>query len=102
IDDIVHGVLSVLALPEPGTDVPHRVFNIGNNKPEPLMHFIAVLEQAIGRDAVKRMLPMQPGDVKATAADVQRLHDATGWAPSTTIEVGLPRMVEWYRAYYRV
>lgn len=102
IDDIVHGVLSVLALPEPGTDVPHRVFNIGNNKPEPLMHFIAVLEQAIGRDAVKRMLPMQPGDVKATAADVQRLHAATGWAPSTPIEVGLPRMVEWYRAYYRV
>jgi UDP-glucuronate 4-epimerase len=100
IDDIVRGVLAVLALPAPQQPVSHRVFNIGNNKPEPLLHFIAVLEQAIGRKAVQRMLPMQPGDVQSTAADVSKLFDATGWAPSTPIEVGLPKLVEWYRDYY--
>jgi len=101
IDDIVHGVLAVLALPAPAQAVPHRIFNIGNNKPEALMHFIDVLEGAIGRPAVRRMLPMQPGDVQSTAADVQKLFQATGWAPSTPIETGLPRMVEWYRSYFR-
>jgi UDP-glucuronate 4-epimerase len=96
-------VLAVLALPPAAADggVPHRVFNIGNNQPEALMHFIDVLEQAIGRKAVRRLLPMQPGDVQATAADVERLRQATGWSPATSIAVGLPRMVEWYRGYFR-
>ncbi|MEJ5988984.1 NAD-dependent epimerase/dehydratase family protein [Ramlibacter sp. PS3R-8] len=101
IDDIVSGVLSVLALPAPTVRVPHRLFNIGNNKPERLMRFIDVLEQAIGTPAVRNMQPMQPGDVQSTAADVSRLAAATGWAPTTPIEVGLPRMVEWYRRYFR-
>ena len=100
IDDIVSGVLAVLALPAPKATVPHRLFNIGNNKPERLMRFIDVLEQAIGKPAVRNMQPMQPGDVQSTAADVSRLTAATGWSPSTPIEVGLPRMVEWYRRYF--
>jgi len=100
IDDIVHGVLAVLALP-PAGGLPHRLFNIGNNQPERLLHFIEVLEKALGRQASRRMLPMQQGDVQATAADVSRLREATGWAPSTSIEEGLPRMVRWYNAYYK-
>jgi UDP-glucuronate 4-epimerase len=102
IDDIVSGVLAVLALPAPKVAVPHAVFNIGNNKPERLMRFIDVLEQAIGKPAVRNMQPMQPRDVQSTAADVSRLASATGWAPTTPIEVGLPRMVHWYRRYFGV
>jgi UDP-glucuronate 4-epimerase len=102
IADIVSGVLAVLALPAPTATVPHSLYNIGNNKPERLMRFIDVLEQAIGTPAVRRMQPMQPGDVQSTAADVSRLTAATGWLPSTPIEVGLPRMVEWYRQYFRL
>jgi UDP-glucuronate 4-epimerase len=101
IDDIVRGVLAVLALPRTMDPVPHRVFNIGNNHPERLMRFIDVLEQAIGRPAIRRMQPMQPGDVQSTAADVSRLAAATGWAPSTTIDTGLPRLVQWYLGYFR-
>jgi UDP-glucuronate 4-epimerase len=100
IDDIVRGVLAVLALPAPVAGVPHRLFNIGNNHPERLMHFIDVLEQATGREATRRMLPMQPGDVQSTAADVTRLRDATGWSPTTSIETGLPRMVQWHLGYF--
>jgi UDP-glucuronate 4-epimerase len=99
IDDVVRAVLAVLALPAPQGDVPHRVFNVGNNQPEHLMHFIDVLEAALGRKAVRRMLPMQPGDVKATAADIDRIHAATGWRPSTRIEEGLARMAQWYLSY---
>ncbi|RYY53112.1 MAG: NAD-dependent epimerase/dehydratase family protein, partial [Comamonadaceae bacterium] len=99
IDDIVAGVLATLALPPSGA-VPHRVFNIGNNQPEALMHFIEVLQQAIGRKAVCNMLPMQAGDVHATAADVDALRAATGWRPTTGIDKGLPRMVAWYREYF--
>lgn len=100
IDDIVQGVLAVLDLPFASEGVPHRVFNLGNNKPEALMHFIDVLEQALGRSAVRRLMPMQPGDVEATAADIERLRLATGWSPSTSIETGLPRMTRWYRDYF--
>lgn len=103
IDDIVQGVLAVLDRPARAgaNGVPHDLFNIGNNHPEPLMRFIDVLEAALGRKAVRRMLPMQPGDVQATAADVGKLRQATGWAPTTTIDEGLPRMVAWYRDYFR-
>jgi UDP-glucuronate 4-epimerase len=102
IDDVALAVLAVLDLPvQAGDDgAPHRLFNIGNNKPEPLMHFIDVLEQALGCKAVRRLLPMQQGDVAATAADIERLRQATGWRPSTSIDLGLPRMVRWYRDYF--
>jgi UDP-glucuronate 4-epimerase len=102
IDDIVDGVLKVLDLPhaQAAESGLHRIFNIGNNKPEPLMHFIDVLEQALDRKAVRKFLPMQPGDVPATAADIERLRKATGWVPSTRIETGLPKMVRWYRDYF--
>ncbi len=104
IDDIVEGVLAVLDLaPDAGAGTgagPHRVFNIGNNRPEPLMHFIDVLERALGRPAVRHLLPMQQGDVPATAADIDLLRTATGWHPVTDIEAGLSRMVTWYRDYF--
>jgi UDP-glucuronate 4-epimerase len=103
IDDIVAGVLAVLdqpPVPVEGT-APHRVFNIGNSQSEPLMHFIDVLEAALGRKAVRRLLPMQPGDVQATAADVQALQGATGWKPTTGIEAGLAQMVRWYLGYFK-
>lgn len=104
IDDIVQGVLAVLDRPAAAgaNGVPHDLFNIGNNHPEPLMRFIDVLEAALGRQAVRRMLPMQPGDVQKTAADVEKLRQATGWSPTTSIDEGLPRMVAWYREYFRV
>jgi UDP-glucuronate 4-epimerase len=102
IDDVVQGVVAVLDLPPraAAAGAAHSIFNIGNNKPEPLLHFIDVLEASLGRTAVRRLLPMQPGDVEATAADIDRLQQATGWRPSTSIEVGLPKMVRWYRDYF--
>lgn len=115
IDDIVGGVVRVIdqpAAPDPAWDpaspsparsnAPYRIYNIGNNRPVPLLHFIAVLEQCLGRKAVLDMLPMQAGDVPATAASIDALEAATGFAPSTPIETGLARFVEWYRAYYSV
>jgi UDP-glucuronate 4-epimerase len=103
IDDIVEGVLRVLDRPPVADEdgVRHRVYNIGNHRPEPLLRFIAVLEAALGRTAEKRLLPMQPGDVQATYADLTELQRDVGWAPSTPIDVGLPQLVAWYRAYYR-
>jgi len=101
IDDIVRG--TVLALDETthfGT-VPHRLYNLGNNHPEPLLHFIDVLESAVGKKAQRRLQPMQPGDVRATAADIEATTRDLGWRPTTDIEVGLPRLVDWVRAYYR-
>jgi len=98
IDDIVTGV--VAALDHPSTDGGHRVFNIGAGRPVGLMDMIAVLEGALGAEAVKQMRPMQPGDVTATHADISKLAALTGYAPKTMIEEGLPRFVEWYRARY--
>jgi UDP-glucuronate 4-epimerase len=104
IDDIVDGVLRVLdRAPAPDEDgVPHRVYNIGNHRPEPLLRFIDVLAEAIGKKPQMRMLPMQPGDVKETCADIGPLAADYGWRPTTTIETGLPRFVAWYRDFYRV
>jgi UDP-glucuronate 4-epimerase len=103
IDDIVSGVIAVLdRAPPPDADgVRHHVYNIGNHRPEQLMRFIEVLEAAIGRKADKRLLPMQPGDVKATYADIDGLRRDFGWEPTTSIEAGLPRLVAWYREFYR-
>ena len=101
IDDIVTGVLAVLDRPPApdGDGVPHRVYNIGNHHPEPLMRFIEVLAGALGRTPRMNMLPMQPGDVPATYADVASLKRDYGWQPTTTIEEGLPRFVAWFREH---
>jgi UDP-glucuronate 4-epimerase len=114
IDDIVEGVIRVsdkVATPEPGyraeapdpatSNVPFRVFNIGNHQPVPLMEFIGAIERALGRTAQRNLLPMQDGDVPATYADVQALADWVGFQPATSIEEGIARFVAWYREYYR-
>ncbi|MCJ2186560.1 NAD-dependent epimerase/dehydratase family protein [Novosphingobium beihaiensis] len=108
IDDIVGGVLACLDRPPldngeekaGGSVKPHALYNIGNNKPEQLMHLIELLEQACGRKAQLNLLPMQPGDVPATYADIAALTRDTGYAPSTSLDVGVPRFVEWFRTYH--
>jgi UDP-glucuronate 4-epimerase len=115
IDDIVEGVMRTLDRipvgnsawsgdnPDPGTSkAPYRLYNIGNNQPVELMRYIEVLEDCLGRKAEKNLLPLQPGDVPATFADVDELVRDVGYRPHTSIEVGIARFVEWYRAYYRV
>ena len=108
IDDIVGGVLACLDHPPAddgaakagGSRAPHRLYNIGNNRPEELMHLIAVLEEAIGVKAQIDFQPMQPGDVHATYADISAIAQDIGYAPKTGIESGVPRFVNWYRAYH--
>ncbi len=106
IDDAVEAVLRVLdrlPQPDPGSSTaPYRVYNVGNHQPVGLLRFIEVLEQTLGRTADKRLVPMQPGDVPATCADVTDLMRDVGYSPATRIEEGIPRFVEWYRAYYEV
>ena len=104
VDDIVEGVLRVARTPADtgGPEAPHRILNIGNHQPVPLGEFVATLEGLIGREAVKRLLPMQPGDVPVTCADVEPLRRLTGFAPSTPLAEGLRRFVDWYRAYHGV
>ncbi|MDQ8757215.1 NAD-dependent epimerase/dehydratase family protein [Sphingosinicella sp. LHD-64] len=107
IDDIVTGILACLDTPsrddgslKPGGSVsPHRIYNIGNNRPEDLMHMIALLEETCGRKAILEMLPMQPGDVPETFADIEALSRDLDFSPTTSIEEGIPRFVEWYRSY---
>ena len=103
VDDVVEGVVRVLALPPTGTSTtaPHTIYNIGNHDAIELESFIAELERLLGRRAVKEYLPMQAGDVPATFASVDRLATATGFAPTTPIAEGLARFVAWYREYYR-
>ena len=98
IDDIVDGVLGALDHP-PGAG-QNRILNIGDNRPVGLMTMIGVLEKALGREAKKEFLPMQPGDVTATFADISRLNALTGYAPKVPIEDGIPKFVEWWRGYY--
>lgn len=102
IDDIVTGVIATADKRPP--DMPetggHRVYNIGNNRPEDLMHMISVLENAVGREAEKTMLPMQPGDVEATYADIEAIRRDYGFEPETPIEEGIPRFISWYRNYH--
>jgi UDP-glucuronate 4-epimerase len=112
IDDIVEGVIRTLdhpaqpdpsydpMQPNPGTSAaPYRVYNIGNDQPVQLLRFIELMEQALGRTVEKRLLPMQPGDVPDTWADVSALRRDVGYAPSTSIEDGVARFVAWYREY---
>jgi UDP-glucuronate 4-epimerase len=115
IDDIVEGVIRVLdRVPEPDShwsgdhpdsatsSAPYRLYNIGNNRPVELMQYIEMLEQCLGRTAQKRLLPLQPGDVPDTYADVEDLVRETGYQPTTPVSVGVERFVEWYRNYYGV
>jgi UDP-glucuronate 4-epimerase len=115
IDDIAEGVIRCLDKPasadpdfdplhpDPATAaVPHRLFNIGNSQPIPLLRFIEVLEQALGREAIRDLQPMQPGDVPATAADTSALEAWVGFRPTTPIEAGVERFAAWYRGYFGV
>ena len=105
IDDIVEGVVRVLdkiASPEGNSHTPYRLFNIGNNQPERLLDFIAMLENAFGKTTQKEMLPMQAGDVKATFADTTALENWVGFKPHTDLKVGVEKFVAWYRDFYRV
>jgi UDP-glucuronate 4-epimerase len=99
IDDIVDGIVG--ALDNPPESGAHRVLNIGDSHPVGLMEMIETLEKAIGREAVKVMRPMQPGDVTATYADVSKLHALTGYQPKVMLAEGLQRFADWYRGYYR-
>ncbi|MBD1933038.1 MULTISPECIES: NAD-dependent epimerase [Cyanophyceae] len=113
IDDITEGVLRVSDnIPSPNPDwsgydsdpgisaAPYKIYNIGNNKPVVLGYFIEVLEDCLGTKAVKNLLPMEPGDVPETYANIDDLQKDVGFKPSTSIEVGIPRFVEWYRSFY--
>tara|TARA_R110002124_G_scaffold287216_1_gene471401 strand:+ start:97120 stop:98106 length:987 start_codon:yes stop_codon:yes gene_type:complete len=104
IDDIVTGIISVLKTPSSRSEgeVPHRVLNIGNNKSEALLDFIGVLEQSLGQKAQIDFRPMQQGDVKETFADIDETTRLTGYQPTTSIEQGLPKFIEWYKSYYNV
>ncbi len=103
IDDIIEGVEDILCNPPESDEngAAYKIYNIGNNKPEKLMDYIAVLEKCLGREAKKEYLPMQPGDVYETYADVQDLMEDYGFKPSTTIEEGLSRFAKWFLAYYK-
>ena len=103
VDDIVTGIEHMLCNPPKANEFGDRykVYNIGNNKPEKLMHFIEVLEQAIGKTAKKEFLPMQPGDVYQTYADVSELERDFDFKPATTIEEGLGKFAAWYKDYYK-
>jgi len=115
IDDIVEGVTRVMNnVPEADPDwnsdtpnpssscVPYKLYNIGNNAPVALMDYIGAVEKAVGKEAIKEYLPMQPGDVPATYADVNDLVKDTGFKPSTSIEEGINNFVQWYKEYYQL
>ena len=115
VDDIVEGVIRVtdrIAEPNPAylsdeadpatSNVPYRVFNIGNHNPVPLMDFIGAIEEALGRTAEKNLLPLQDGDVPATYADTALLDEWVGFAPATSVKEGVGRFIAWYRDYYKV
>jgi len=115
IDDIVEGIMRIMErpaepdpswageAPDPGTSyAPYRIYNIGNNQPVELMRYIEVLEECLGKKAEKHFLPLQPGDVPATFADIDDLSRDFGFHPRTSIEEGIARFVQWYREYYHV
>jgi UDP-glucuronate 4-epimerase len=101
IDDIVPAIVTA-AETAPARPGEHRLYNLGNHRPEKLADFIGVLEQALGRTAVKQMMPMQPGDVASTYADIEAARRDLGFAPQIPITVGLPRFVAWYREYHGI
>ena len=101
IDDIVAGTIAAHDRP-PANGVRHRIYNLGNHRPEKLLDFIAVIERALGRTAEKELLPLQLGDVPESFADITASRRDLGFDPKTTIEVGLARFVEWYKEYHRI
>ena len=115
IEDIVEGVIRVIDKPaqtnaswasedpDPGTSLaPYRIYNIGNNNPVHLLTFIETLEKCLGRQAIKNLLPLQPGDVPDTYADVSDLVNDLGYKPGTLLETGIKNFVEWYKEFYRI
>ena len=116
VDDIVEGVIRTLDKvppiderwdsnqPDPATSgvAPYRLFNIGNERPVELLQYIEVLESCLGRKAIMEMLPLQPGDVPDTEADVTDLIQTVGYRPQVSVETGVANFVRWYREYYRV
>ena len=115
VDDVAHAVVRVLDRPPKGdpawnaeapdpssSAAPWKIYNIGNNRPEDLVHVVSVLEKTLGKSAKRELLPMQPGDVPATYADIEDLARDIGFRPSTTIEEGVARFVKWYRDYHGI
>ena len=115
VEDVVEAIVRVLArppkpdpnwaseTPDPGgSSAPYRLYNVGNNQPVELIRFVETLERSIGKPAIKNMLPMQPGDVPVTFADIEDLARDTGFRPTTSIEEGIANFVAWYRAYYKI
>lgn len=109
IDDITDGIIALTkCVPEPicddstGSRARYDIFNIGNNEPVPLLEFVETLESIIGTEAVKNLLPMQPGDVPATCADISKIKNAVGFDAGTSLKDGLGKFVEWYRGFYSV
>jgi len=115
VGDVVHGTIEAMKHPATASahwdatdpdasssSAPYRIFNVGNHQSVELLHFIRVLEEALGVEARLNMMPMQPGDVPETYADISSLQEMVGYHPSTSIEEGIPKFVEWYRSYYNV
>jgi len=115
IDDVVEGVILLMKkIPQPDINwssknpnpassfAPYKIYNIGNNRPVELLEFIEILEKCLGKKAIKNLLPLQPGDVPETYADIEDLEKEIAFKPSTPIEVGIERFVKWYRWYYNV
>ena len=115
IDDIVEAVVRVQdVIPQANADwtvesgspatsaAPYRVYNIGNSSPVELMDYISALEEALGMEAKKNMMPIQPGDVLDTSADTQPLYDLVGFKPQTSVKGGVKNFVEWYKDYYQI
>lgn len=102
IDDIVSGIVAALDRPAApdARGVRHRVYNLGNHKSEKLLDYIAIIERALGKTAVKNMMDMQPGDVPESYADITDSQNDLGYQPTTSIDVGLPKFIEWYKAYH--
>ena len=108
IDDIVSGITACIGNPPPddgelkagGSVAPHRIYNIGNNRSEELTRMISLIEDACGREAIKQMAPLQPGDVPETYADISAISGDLGYAPTTPIDVGIPNFIAWYRDYH--
>ena len=115
VDDVVEAIVRLIDRPPQGNSelsgdrpdpatsaAPWKIYNIGNNRSEELMHVVSLLEKEFGRTAIKEMLPMQPGDVPATYADIEDLARDVGFRPVTTIEQGIGRFAKWFREYYQV
>ncbi|HEV7997699.1 MAG TPA: SDR family NAD(P)-dependent oxidoreductase [Stellaceae bacterium] len=106
IDDIVAGTIAAHdrapAAGAVGDEVPHRIYNLGNHRPERLLDFIAILERALGRTAIKELLPLQPGDVPESFADIETARRDLGFEPKISIEEGIGRFVQWYKRYHRI